>query len=133
MSTSFEILPNPCDTCPYRKDTPPGIWDKQEYDKLPQWDDPMAVIGTFGCHNGKGKTVCRGWFEVHKDNLSVRIVENRIKWNEKNRYPTKVPLYRSGAEARRAGLKGIKHPPPRAMIAIHKIKERRATRKSTKA
>lgn len=118
-------LPNPCDTCPYRRDTAPGIWDREEYDKLPQWDDPLAMAGIFMCHNGDGQTVCRGWFEVHQENLHVRAAEFRIKWSNKNKKPTQIPLYSSGGEARAAGLRGIRKPGRKALAAIIKIVRRR--------
>jgi hypothetical protein len=30
--------PKPCESCPYRKDVPSGVWSEGEYRKLPQYD-----------------------------------------------------------------------------------------------
>lgn len=116
----LNCAPNPCNTCPYRKDTPPGIWAREEYDKLPRWDDPMSFAGTFICHNDPD-SVCRGWLEVHYDNMNVRMQCFHIKWTEANKKPCDVELYASGAEARRAGIKGIKKPSREAVLKIRQI------------
>jgi hypothetical protein len=39
--TKKEILKcgnSPCSSCPYKRDTPPGIWAEHEYEKLPAYD-----------------------------------------------------------------------------------------------
>lgn len=58
----------PCDTCPYRRSTPVGIWDPAEYENLQRQDaDPFG--STFGCHKDAGKerpAVCRGWLADQK-------------------------------------------------------------------
>ena len=118
----MKALPNPCNSCPYRRDTPPGVWAKEEYNKLPQRDEATALCGTFLCHNApEHQTVCRGWLEVHHENLSVRLACYEIDWNETNKQPTRIPLYRSGAEARRAGIKGIARPSRTARQVIARI------------
>ena len=102
-SGKLHLNPNPCDTCPYRKDTPSGIWHESEYKKLPAWDNPMAFAGVFHCHSQteERQTVCRGWLEVHHDNLQVRLcVATQIEFNEHNGEPTKVPLYPSAFHTR---------------------------------
>lgn len=122
--TKLTCAPNPCNTCPYRRDTPVGIWHQGEYDKLPQWDEQMAFAGIFLCHNNPSG-LCRGWVEVHNRNMAVRIAMAQVEWNESNLKPTKVPLYRSGSEARRAGLKGIRRPNDKARQSIQKLLARR--------
>lgn len=44
--------PRPCDSDPYRKDVPSGIWDASEYAKLARYDGPTAnqPAGLFLCH-----------------------------------------------------------------------------------
>lgn len=128
MSAEHKImaLDNPCATCPYRKDTPAGIWNRSEYDKLPAWDGTeMHEMNTrlFLCHSANlagNKAVCRGWLEVHCENKGVRLnlINGRIT---SNGIPTKVPLHNSGADARRAGLRGIKKPSTKAHEAINKL------------
>lgn len=116
--------PNPCSTCPYRRDVPSGIWDREEYEKLPQWDHEMAFAGTFLCHTDPA-AICRGWMEVHERNMSVRLAMFRVEWTEANRKPTKIPLYRSGLAAMRAGLRALARPSGDAKKAITSILERR--------
>lgn len=51
----LKVLPKPCDTCPYSKSTPPGVWHPEEYLKLKKFDDPVAhgiYSAVFLCHNG---------------------------------------------------------------------------------
>lgn len=64
--TRLHVAPRTCSTCPYRRDTPPGIWDAAEYRKLPAYDqDPPAIpdgIVEFHCHQEHVSgvpTVCR--------------------------------------------------------------------------
>jgi hypothetical protein len=121
--------PNPCNSCPYRRDTPSGIWAKEEYDKLPAWDEQWGGGGVFLCHNAPD-SLCRGWLEVHHRNIGVRLASCGVKWTAENSEPTKVPLYASGAEARKAGIRGIKNPSKKAIRKIDQILERRARRKS---
>lgn len=123
--------PNPCDSCPYRKDTPPGVWAAAEYRKLPAWDDPMQMkAGVFLCHNGDRKLACRGWLEVHHENLGVRLalMTGRIDLGKHSK-PTKVLLYKSGAEACDAGLKGVKRPGKKAKDVIVKLTVQRSRKK----
>jgi hypothetical protein len=131
----FTCAPNPCATCPYRKDVPSGVWAKEEYDKLPNWDNIMGR-GVFLCHNGsadtKGKVLCRGWMEVHEQNIFVRLAMAQTKFNDANIKPTKVPLYKSGAAARKAGLRDLNRPNLKAMAAVAKIEQRRAKLKAKK-
>ena len=114
---------NPCSSCPYRKDTPPGVWAAEEYEKLPAWDDPLRLdAGVFLCHKGDRKLVCRGWLEVHHENIGVRLalLRNIIDLGA-HREPTKVPLYKSGRAACAAGLRGVKRPSKKACEVIVKL------------
>lgn len=122
---ALKCNPNPCSTCPYRKDTPPGIWAREEYEKLPAWDHEMAFAGIFLCHTDSA-ALCRGWIEVHERNISVRIAMFKVEWTPENREPTRVPLYASGMAAMRAGLSGVVKPSRTAKKAIAGILTRRA-------
>lgn len=124
MSTKLHVNPNPCDTCPYRKDTPSGIWCRDEYEKLPKWDNPHAFAGIFHCHQQtpERQTVCRGWMEVHDENLQVRLaIAIHIEFNEHNSKPTPVPLYETGAAAMKAGIRGIRRPSRKAKEKVLKL------------
>lgn len=131
---SLTLAPNPCASCPYRKDTPSGVWSAEEYKKLPRYDDAWEM-SIFLCHSAGGdpktnNTLCRGWFEVHHQNYGVRLASYRVEWNKANLTPTNVPLYDSGAEACAAGLRRLEHPPLAARIFIEKITARRKARKT---
>lgn len=121
----LKCAPDPCASCPYRRDTPAGVWAAEEYAKLPAWDNEQAFAGTFLCHSanigGSSNTVCRGWLEVHNRNMSVRMASFRIDWNEDNSKPTKIPLYLSGAIAARAGMRGVRKPGKAAKTVIKKL------------
>lgn len=126
MNGELQCLPNPCSTCPYRRDTPPGVWAREEYEKLPAFDEQWTV-STFLCHNGAkpNNTVCRGWLEVHDQNIGVRMASFKIVWTAANKRPTSVPLYASGKQARDFGLRGIGKPSTKARAAIAKLVARK--------
>lgn len=68
---------NPCASCPYRKNVPPGIWDQSEYDKLSKYDGEMheqQATAVFMCHQHDG-CVYSGWLAHREpvDMLAVRI------------------------------------------------------------
>ena len=46
----------PCGSCPYRRDAPSGIWSREEYEKLPEYDKPTAYQPpqVFMCHRNAG-------------------------------------------------------------------------------
>ena len=120
-------LPNPCTSCPYRRDTPPGIWSREEYDKLPAWDNERAMAGIFLCHQSNMKAICRGWLEVHWDNWNVRFAM-MTKIDMTDYKPTDVPLYSSGKEARAAGIRGIKTPSRNARAMVAKLMKLKHTK-----
>lgn len=123
------VRDNPCGSCPYRKDTPPGVWHPDEYAKLPAWDNPMEMhAGVFMCHQsalGQKDSACRGWFEVHHENVGVRMAA-AARLTVAQREPTKIPLYASGAEACAAGMRGVRRPNAAAKSLIGKITKARA-------
>lgn len=133
----LHMMPTPCTTCPYRRDVPSGIWAREEYEKLPLYDRrPDGGIGplmTFHCHQEPqiGKpTVCRGWLSVHLDCHAVRIAyfTGLLTKEQLASIPREIEpgLYRSGREACRAGLKGIRRPGKKARAAIEKLAARRS-------
>lgn len=138
MSATKEKLAcaaNPCASCPYAKTTPPGVWDASEYRKLPAWDEPMNYPGLFLCHHsnlGGRESVCRGWLEVHSNNIGVRLAM-AMRIDLKHREPTKVPLYASGAAACRAGLRGVRKPSPKAKAICQKLTRARIALASSPA
>lgn len=129
---------DPCASCPYRKDTPPGVWAAEEYNKLPRWDDPLAMAGVFLCHHSTTTgqdTICRGWMEVHRQNLSVRVALFSADLSDSPEtmlQPTKVELYNSGAEACEAGMRGVDEPSEEAIAVIDKLTMARRLRRKRK-
>jgi Family of unknown function (DUF6283) len=124
--------PIPCNTCPYRRDTPSGIWAPEEYAKLPEYDrEDNQPIALFHCHNegAIGKpTVCRGWVSCHQfDSIAIRLAvcKERLTADQVTA-SCSVPLYSSGAEACAAGLKDVRRPGRAARAAIAKLTRQRS-------
>ena len=128
----LEVKKNPCSTCPYRKDTPSGLWAEDEYEKLRGYDDNTA-FSTFLCHQTNVTdvpTACKGWLMVHCDSVAVRLAQlkGEVKAPECFEEPD-VELYASGNEAADAGEREIKRPKAksrriaRKMLATGRFKE----------
>lgn len=131
--TGLHAAPRPCVTCPYRRDTPAGIWDPDEYAKLADYDNEHEPpLATFHCHqeNATGvPTVCRGWLSVHHDSVAVRLACSVGKLTVEQRDAhVDVELYETGTEAMDAGLAGCDDPSPAARAAASKLIRRGAGR-----
>jgi len=125
VTTAETPRPNPCASCPYRRDVPSGVWAAEEYDKLLDYDGPFHEQATaaFGCHQADGH-LCAGWVG-HRDPadlLAVRIgvIDGRID-PEVYRYRTDVPLFASGAEAAEHGKRDIAAPSAEARATVEKV------------
>lgn len=123
----------PCETCPYRRDVPSGIWSAQEYQKLPEYDRPTSwqPPRVFHCHTSPD-FVCTGWAQVHGRNpargyelLSLRIAACFGRVLEKIPRPA-VPLFESGRAAAKHGMKCLNRPSRKAREAVAKILAARA-------
>lgn len=119
--------PNPCGSCPYRKDVPSGIWDKSEYEKLPEYDGPTYAQppGVFLCHQQDGR-LCAGWVGCHDmgESLAFRIAcasISRADAAEILNYKTAVPLFKSGAAAATHGMKAIRRPGRKAKNVMENL------------
>lgn len=123
----MRVAPEPCSTCPYRRDTPPGVWDQNEYEKLPLFDTNES-FETFLCHQSTAigvDTACRGWATVHCESVSVRLAMMRGTLTRDQVYAdVKSPLYADGREAAEAGIAGIMEPSAAAVQAIGKLVQR---------
>lgn len=131
---TLHAAPRPCSTCPYRRDTPPGIWHPDEYAKLPLYDEPAwdgqqlshdHELALFHCHQETAThvpTVCRGWLHVHADSVAVRlgIGMGQLTIEQRDAEPL-VDLYATGAEAAAAGLAGCDNPDVDALDAQIKL------------
>ncbi len=126
MSEPLHVAPRPCTTCPYRKDTPPGLWAASEYERLAEFDGHGNIGHVFLCHQTHATgvdTACKGWLWVHQDDASVRVAQLAGKVTpEQVAADPQVPLYASGAEARDAGLAGVERPSAAARRAMSKLR-----------
>lgn len=130
----------PCGTCPYRRDVPSGVWDEEEYEKLPEFDrstqaQPPSV---FMCHQQDGH-LCAGWAGCHDmDNslgLRMAAVMGRITPEEFDKtldYVSPVPLFETGQQAAEHGRAAIDAPDPKARKAIATLTRKRAAKKGTR-
>lgn len=126
--------PHPCVSCPYRRDVPSGVWEADEYLKLPPydnetWEQPPAV---FMCHQENGH-LCSGWCGTHDmdDNLGLRIAAQGMDPAELKAtldYESPVPLWDSGAQAAKHGLSEIETPGESAQRVMRKLTARRERR-----
>lgn len=122
---------SPCASCPYRCGVPSGIWDAEEYEKLPEYDNemPEQPLGSFKCHQGdKDGDVCAGWlgYKDPNDLLAVRlgIAMGHLDPSCMD-YTTSVPLFATGAEAAEHGMAEVDGPGREALKAIDKIRRKR--------
>lgn len=116
----------PCLSCPYRKDVPSGVWDKEEYAKLLDYDGSMieqannpGSRAAFMCHMQNGN-LCSGWVGAHGpfNLLALRLCHAAASVFV---YVSPVPLFKSGAAAAKHGLKSIRKPGKRAREMIAKL------------
>jgi hypothetical protein len=143
----LEVPTSPCTSCPYRKDTPPGVWHEDEYNKLALYDGHFQVKGSnvsdfelqnvpplivFLCHHSptiSRDAVCRGWLTVHSESIAVRLAMMNGQVTPEEVYAdVKEELYASGAEAAKAGKKGIKRPSAKAVRLMRKIENEHKSR-----
>ena len=124
MSEKLSPRKSPCATCPYRLDVPSGVWDEEEYAKLPAYDRPTGEqpVRVFMCHQQDGK-LCAGWCAVHaEESLALRLGVSFGKVDPSAiNYQTTVPLHPSGTAAAEHGMKDYTNPPEKAREAITKI------------
>jgi hypothetical protein len=132
--TKKEILKcgnSPCSSCPYKRDTPPGIWAEHEYEKLPAYDGSTleqfanGAVGVFLCHAQPGR-LCAGWVGTHdmSENFALRIaaLDPNVEIDPMvYDYQSPQPLYGSGAEAAAVGLAGVAQPSREAKARVEKL------------
>lgn len=117
MSEPLDCLPVPCTSCPYVRSTPPGIWDRTEYERLREFSPeggavpPLAIFLCHQTHVLGRKTICRGWLSVEAESAAVRLLLIQKKVAPEQVWAD-VPttLYASGKEAAAAGIAGVPKP-----------------------
>lgn len=133
MSEIKEPAPRPCESCPYRRDVPSGVWSADEYEKLREYDgqgfeQPLSV---FQCHQNERSDdrarLCAGWVACHgQDLIGLRIAVARGRMDPKVlEYTTDVPVFASGTEAADHGEADIDSPGEDACALVDKIVTRR--------
>jgi len=123
------VAKRPCGSCPYRKDVPPGIWAREEYEKLPLYDGSIAeqTLAIFMCHQRDGN-LCAGWLACHGPHelLAMRLA---LLCNQVDPavmiYKTDVPLFPSGACAHAHGVRDLKKKTPRAIKMLRGLWKKR--------
>ncbi|SHN07213.1 DUF6283 family protein [Streptomyces yunnanensis] len=139
MSSSLRPpAPRPCDSCPYRRDVPSGIWAYEEYEKLRRYDasTPDQPTALFQCHQTDGDSVarriCAGWAGCHDAAhllaLRIALLDGQIDASTHQavaKYVTPVPLFSSGDEAAAHGQTDIDQPTDEACQLIDKISKAR--------
>jgi hypothetical protein len=125
--------PRPCESCPYRRDVPSGLWHAEEYAKLPLYDRPTGEqpMGVFQCHQNDGGAeqarVCAGWAGCHGTELlalRIAVIEGRLPVSVMT-YSTTVPLFPSGQAAAEHGMRDLECPSLDAALAMGKILAKR--------
>jgi hypothetical protein len=128
--------PRPCNSCPYRRDVPAGVWDASEYEKLPPFDRPTQEQPptAFMCHQQDGR-LCAGWVAVHdmEESLGFRLIATLadLTPDDVERvlfYKTDVPLFATGTEAALNGLSAITNPSPAALRLIARLERKLVAR-----
>ncbi len=129
--------PRPCESCPYRRDVPSGVWAEEEYDKLPRYDaeTPHQPASMFQCHQHDPDSdmarVCGGWAACHGPDLlapRIALIEGRIDpatFQAITAYTSPVPLFATGTQAAAHGRKDIDLPGEDAENAMTKISRNR--------
>ncbi|MEU6299270.1 DUF6283 family protein [Streptomyces erythrochromogenes] len=130
--------PRPCESCPYRRDVPAGIWAAEEYDKLRRYDadTPDQPPRLFQCHQSDAghdsRRVCAGWAGCHdSDNLlALRLAVLQGHMDSATHqavadYTSPVTLFPTGNDAADHGLAGLDTPTDHARHMINKISRTR--------
>lgn len=131
--TKLNQRSKPCETCPYLRSTPLGIWDKSEYLRLLQFDEPTykQSSSTFRCHNDSN-CLCQGWLDCHDATqlLSIRIasIQQRLA-PDFNFERSGADVYSSAKELVYANMRACGDPGDRAKRCIKKL-TRSKSRKS---
>ncbi|MFD5126880.1 DUF6283 family protein [Streptomyces olindensis] len=98
----------PCESCPYRRDVPAGIWSSEEYAKLRRYDadTPDQPTGLFQCHQADAgsavRRVCGGWAGCHDSEellaLRLALIDGRmdtLTYKAVVEYVSPMPLFSS--------------------------------------
>lgn len=119
------IRSEPCNTCPYRRDVPSGVWSVEEYEKLREFDRPMAdqPQHAFACH-ATPEHYCSGWGAVGGfDMLALRVracAGHPAEWDGVIPEPS-TALFASHTEAADHGMRDVDAPSIDALTAMDRL------------
>lgn len=126
-----KIRPEPCSSCPYRRDVPSGLWAWDEYEKLRDYDAPTAQQPpqAFGCH-ATPEAYCCGWAVAHTrrgtqahhpfDLFALCLAASTGEW-DCAMPETRTPLFATGNEAADHGQRDIEKPSLEAQAAVSRL------------
>lgn len=120
------VRPNPCRSCPYRKDVPSGVWSHHEYEKLRAYDGDFSEQNKalFMCHTST-EHLCAGWVGHVPTPTDLASVRLGVFFNKLDpscvSYKTEVPLHASGKEAADFGQRDIEDPSDEAIDFVQKL------------
>jgi len=123
---TLTCAPRPCASCPYRQDAPSGLWEKQEYDKLPAYDGEIheqALKGAFAvfmCHQRDGR-LCAGWVAAHGPENLLALRFDREVDPSVFEYKTDTLVFSSGSEAHAHGIRDLENPNRKAQRLMNKL------------
>lgn len=127
--TTLAPAKSPCGSCPYRRDVPSGVWVREEYEKLPQYDGETGTqpFAAFLCHQQDGR-LCAGWVGCHdmtqSMGLRMSVHTGSISldtFDETLDYVSPVPLWPSGQAAHDHGVADLDNPSDRAVRIIDRV------------
>lgn len=119
------VRSEPCTACPYKVETPSGVWETHEYTKLRAYDEPTFAQPAewFACH-ATPSHACHGWAVVHNTRggeyelLATRL--HGIEW-EDAAANSSVELFGSGNEAADHGQADIEDPSDEAIETSRRL------------
>jgi len=121
---TLHLKPEACESCPYRRAAPSGLWNPDEYAKLVDYDKPTfeQPFEWFGCHT-QPNFACHGWVIVHENRgHEYELVALRFLGLDRDPpEPDPETFFSSGSEAAMHGLRRIKNPPPEARRMMAKL------------
>jgi hypothetical protein len=136
MKISQVYPPDPaaCVACPYRVDSPSGLWAADQYDMLRDYDKPypQQPIASFLCHQQNSK-LCAGWLGCHKPEKLLALpflgVQRMITPEDMDAvqeyvHDPRVKLFTSGKEACEHGKRGIENPSSQTRLAALKMMQK---------
>lgn len=123
MGSEIAVRSVSCQTCPYRRDVPSGLWAFEEYEKLRAYDEPTFAqpFAGFSCHAARNH-YCHGWAVVGSSRgHEFELLALRLRWPAGGVPEASVSLFASGCEAADYGQAEIDYPSEATRLAVGKL------------